>query len=540
VAGELGKEFFMHDFNLKMIKVLLVIAVLAVVLSTIGGITLLKDNYYSKTRFFVMQWDYVKTKIAFAGYDYGSLSNWILNRKVQPASKIIPAEKTKFIPVLLYHGVIENPDWKNDGVNISLSDFRTQMFALKTEGYQTITLTEFLGFMKGEKDLPEKSILISFDDGRKDSYYVADPIFRALDFNAVMFVITGRSIGEANKKSVFHLTEDELHKMIESGRWEAGSHTQNGHNLVKIDGNGTQGHFLTDKLWVDSAGRLETEEEYAQRIKNDLLASKKDLENNLGVRALGFAYPFGDYGDSSQNFPGSKNILINEVNSIFPLSFRQAGESEFPGNYPGADFRLIKRLNVSSDMSKDQLLFLVNDDHEKTLPYKDTFSENRGWLTGWGNFELKNGLLLTRASASEDSSLTFLNGTYTWTNYEMNATARLIQGNAFAAVVRYTNGNNYASCDFSTGGVSLSQRVNGIETTLSESPESLQIIPNKDIAVKISVTGNNAVCYIEGREAASGFLSPILEHGGIGFKTWDNTINNSSLLISNLMVNPLQ
>lgn len=528
----------MHDFNLKMVKVLLIIAVFALVLSTIGGISLLKDNYYWKSQYFVMQWDYLKTKIEFAKYYHGSLKNWIFSGKNENTARI-SEEKAKSVPVLLYHGIIENSNWQNDGVNISLLDFKSQMFALKKEGYQAITLVEFLGFMKGEKDLPEKSILITFDDGRKDSFFVADPILRTLDFNAVMFVITGRSIGEANKKSVFHLTEDELRKMIKSGRWEAGSHTQNGHNFEKIDANGTQGHFLTDKLWIDSAGRSETGEEYKQRIKSDLLSSETDLEKGLGVRAIGFAYPFGDYGHNTQNFPESKEILASIVNSIFPLSFRQGGESEFPGNYPGKDFRLARRINVSSDMSKDQLLFLINADHEKTLPYEDTFSKNRGWLTGWGNFELKNGLLLTRASASEDSSLTFLDGTYTWADYEMSATARLIQGNAFAAVVRYTNGNNYASCDFSTGGVSLSQRIAGMETTIFESAENLQIIPNADISVKIAVAGNKAVCYIEGKAAASGPLSQSLDHGGIGFKTWDNTINNSSLLISNLKVDKI-
>ena len=527
----------MHDFNLKMVKVFIVTAVFSVVSSMIGGISLLKDNYYWKARYFVLQWDYLKTKIEFAKYDSGNIANLFIDKRSQSALATDSSEKAKSIPVLLYHGIIDESDWQSDGVNISLSDFKSQMFALKKEGYQAITLAQFLGFMQEDKYLPEKSILITFDDARHDSYYMADPIFRVLDFKAVMFVITGRSVGEESKKSIFHLSEDELRKMIESGRWEVGSHTQNGHGLEKIDANGVTGHFLSDKVWNDSLGRMETNEEYDQRISRDLAGSKRDLERTLGVSVLGFAYPFGDYGHNTQNYSESKNILAGKVNALFPVAFRQTGESEFPSNYPGKDFRLVKRINVSSDMTKDQLLFLVNAGQEKKLPYEDTFVENDGWLTGWGSSELQNGLLLTRASVSEDSSLTFLNGTYDWTDYQMNATAKLIQGNAFAAAIRYVNGNNYASCDFSIGGVSLSQRVGGQESILAELNKNLPIILSENISVGIGVVGNKATCYIEGREAASGLLSPNLNHGGIGFKTWDNTINNSSLLISNLKVN---
>jgi peptidoglycan/xylan/chitin deacetylase (PgdA/CDA1 family) len=414
------------------------------------------------------------------------------------------------------------------------------MFALKKAGYQTVSLYQFWKFIKDGEPLPEKSVLITFDDSRTDSYYMADPILRTLDFKAVMFVITGRSTGPENKKNVFHLSEDEILKMLETGRWEIGSHTQNGHNLQKIDRDGNRGHFLSNKLWLDQEGRLETEEEYARRIGADLMASKRDLENNMKIKVIGFAYPFGDYGNGTENFPGSENVLTKEANSIFPLSFRQSEESEFSGNYPDKNSSLVKRINVNSDLSKDGLLFILNSNLEKKLPYFDAFTANNGWVAGWGSFELKNGLLLTRASSSEDSSLIFLSGTFDWTDYEISATAHLIQGNAFAAVARYEDGNNYVSCDFSTSGISLSQRINGIESVISESDQNFQIASDKDISIGVGVSGNRAACYIEGKAVASGILSSSLGQGGVGFKTWDNSLNNSSILISNLEINPVR
>lgn len=528
----------MHETNLKIIKIILVAIVVAVIFIMISGITFLKDNYYLRSKYVALQWNYLKTEVAFVGYNYGGIFNWLARQEKDVASILDVSERPASVPVLLYHGVIDDPDWQSDHVNISLKEFRDQMFALKKAGYQTITLAQFLSFMKGDGNLPANPIIITFDDARKDSFYPVDPILRTLNFNAVMFTITGRSIGEGNQNDVFfHLSGGELKKMMASGRWEIDSHTQNGHDFEKINANGTRGHFLTDKLWLDSSSRLETEEEYRSRIERDLSESKIDIEKNLGTSVLGFAYPFGDYGQGTQNFSGSGNILISEVNALFPLSFRQVGNQEFPGNYPGKDFRLIKRINVNSDMSKDQLMSFLEGGLNKKIPYEDSFTSNRGWLIAWGSSELKNGLFLTGAANNEDSSLTFLNGTYDWKDYTMDTNIQLVRGDAFAIAARYIDGNNYVSCDFSSGEASLTERVFGKEKDISEAITSSEIMPNKNISVGIGVVGNKASCYIEGREVASGLISPELAHGGVGFKTWDKNKNNSSLLVSSLSVN---
>lgn len=528
----------MHEYNLKMIKIVLVITVIALVFGTLGSISLLKNNYYVRAKYLGMQYDYLKEKVAFGESYYGSLLGWMGNWRGAPNLQPIKQAAAQSVPILLYHGVITTPGWKSDGTNISLNDFQSQMFALKKAGYRSITLAQFLDFMQSDKPVPPKSVLITFDDGRADSYYPVDPVLRILNFNAVMFVITGRLFGADNNKNTFHLSEDELKKMVASGRWEMASHTQNGHGFLKIDAKGAQKHFLSDKLWLDSENRLETDQEYTERINTDLANSKKDLENSLGIKVLAFAYPFGDYGNDAQNFPEAKAILSNSVNSLFPLSFRQVSGNEYPGNYPGKNFRLVKRIDVNETMSKDQLLSILNSSQDKSLPYADSFSGNNGWITAWGNSELKDGLLLTRASPSENSSMTFLNGSFKWTNYEMSAKTRLLHGNSFAAVARYNNGNNYVSCDFTGWGIALSQSISGVETAISESDQDLEISPDRDMDIGIGVSGNTAACYIGNKEIVSGAISPSLNHGGVGFKTWDNAINNSSLLVSNLKVDP--
>ena len=117
----------------------------------------------------------------------------------------------EYIPVLLYHGIVEEPD----NANVFWKDFIEQMEALKKAGYQTIDSEELAGLLNGE-DIGRynKPIMISFDDGRKDSYYYSDFIFKELDFKAVMFVIIDKQIDNDPSFSSW----EELKQISESGR----------------------------------------------------------------------------------------------------------------------------------------------------------------------------------------------------------------------------------------------------------------------------------------------------------------------------------
>jgi peptidoglycan/xylan/chitin deacetylase (PgdA/CDA1 family) len=258
------------------------------------------------------------------------------------------------IPVLLYHGVVEEAD----GSNILLEDFKEQMFALKEAGYQTITLEDFKKFMDGEKKLPEKSFLLTFDDGRKDSYYPVDPILKVLDYNAVIFVITDH-IGDSG----FYLSKNELSKMIESGRWEINSHGKDSHTFSIIDFWGNEGHSLSNRIWIENKKRWETDQEFRDRITNDFVSSKKDLADLFSIEAIGFAFPYGDYGQYSINYKNAEDVIKEEVKKVYKLCFYQYNlqKGNFL-NYPDADEFMIKRIKVKPKWSGEELIsFLVEE-----------------------------------------------------------------------------------------------------------------------------------------------------------------------------------
>ncbi len=193
-------------------------------------------------------------------------------------------------------------------------------------------MQEYYDFIFLGKEIPEKSFLLTFDDGRKDSYYPVDPILENCNYNAVMFVI-GENLA---LNSNYYLSKIELKRMINSGRWEVQSHTKEGQEIIEISKDKKKGHFLSNKKWIKDEQRIETESEFVKRIENDLFEAKEILENELKVKIYSLAYPYGDYGQRSLNFPKAKNILPKIAKKYYPVAFYQINpHRNFIENFTG-------------------------------------------------------------------------------------------------------------------------------------------------------------------------------------------------------------
>jgi peptidoglycan/xylan/chitin deacetylase (PgdA/CDA1 family) len=159
-------------------------------------------------------------------------------------------------PILLYHHIA-----KVDPPNryfISPDDFRLQMETLLANGYHPVPISQLVDVLINGGQLPAYPVVITFDDGTEDVYQNAFPIMRELGIPGTMFIISNW-IG-----AVHYLTADQILEMISAG-WEVGSHSMN-HVSLKAD------HDI---------------------VRREVLQSRIDLEDTLGVKVRTFAYPFG-------------------------------------------------------------------------------------------------------------------------------------------------------------------------------------------------------------------------------------------------------
>ena len=183
------------------------------------------------------------------------------------------------LPVLMYHHVVEDGQECND-MTVTVSRLREDLQWLKDNGYTTVLPRE----LAAGEPLPEKPVLITFDDGYRSNYNLAFPIFQ--EFEAKM-VISVMVYMQDNAASDF-ITWAMCQEMVDSGLIEIGSHTYLLHNLDERGGS-------FDPQGVNGVQRKpeESDGDFQARVLDDIQRSYDLIAEKLEVSPTFFAYPFG-------------------------------------------------------------------------------------------------------------------------------------------------------------------------------------------------------------------------------------------------------
>lgn len=182
-----------------------------------------------------------------------------------PAPELAPTalyEGTGSVAVLMYHDVTEKPSVYFD---VSLADFRRQLKELKAAGAHVIPIQDLYEHLRSGKQLPERPVVLTFDDCYLGQYEVAYPLLKEYGYPATFFVHTS-VVGIKTGKD--HMTWEQLRALDKEG-------------LISI-----QCHTVThpDDLRKCSDTQLAKE----------LNESKRVLEEKLGHRVPFLAYPVGN------------------------------------------------------------------------------------------------------------------------------------------------------------------------------------------------------------------------------------------------------
>ncbi len=227
----------------------------------------------------------------------------------------LPPDRSQ-IPVLLYHGIGPASEFSESEAEfgVGFEDFAKQMTMIEHAGYETIDLETFIAFVQGEPvDLPPRPLLLTFDDGRADSWTGSDGILDELGFNAVMFVDVGR-VEDGDPE---YLTWDELETVVDSGRWELQLHSGYGHQQIRY-GTGP------DDFGPYYAYKEVTEDfdNWQKRVRSDLEWGHDRLaEHDSMYRPRAFAPPYGNYGQDGTNDeripPDLLGWLLERYDAVF-------------------------------------------------------------------------------------------------------------------------------------------------------------------------------------------------------------------------------
>jgi peptidoglycan/xylan/chitin deacetylase (PgdA/CDA1 family) len=190
---------------------------------------------------------------------------------VIPAAPAFELNKSANVAVLGYHDV---RDRGGSPMLIAGSKFREQMQVIKDSQIPVVSLADVMAWKKGEKNIPQESIVITFDDGWEGVYTYAYPVLKEFGFPFTVYLykkyvnIGGRS-----------MNWDQIKEMMQHG-CEIGSHSVSHESLKK-----------------KPKGKM-SDADFQQWVLSELKDSREFLEQNLKVKIPSFAYPYGIFDDA--------------------------------------------------------------------------------------------------------------------------------------------------------------------------------------------------------------------------------------------------
>ncbi|MGI5875008.1 MAG: polysaccharide deacetylase family protein [Bacillota bacterium] len=264
----------------------------------------------------------------------------------QPAAKPEPpAEKATEpvdLPVLMYHHL---DTVSNYGTVVSEEVFRRQMEAVRDAGYHAVGVDQLIAFVDDSAPLPEKPVLITFDDGYASNLKIGAPILKETGLKATIFVI-GRDeadyyYGDTESYFLEHFTYDLAQPWVNLGVLDVQCHSYDMHHALRYGGTGRDGMLRQEG---------ESEEDYRAAIAADLKSFSVRRDRCVFPPLTALAFPYGYYNDELDQVLADCGIRLtftieNRVNRLEP------------GN-PGC-LRKMGRINVVDRCGPETLLNLM-------------------------------------------------------------------------------------------------------------------------------------------------------------------------------------
>jgi peptidoglycan/xylan/chitin deacetylase (PgdA/CDA1 family) len=207
------------------------------------------------------------------------------------------------LTVLMYHsvlgGIYYGPNADNKWI-LSEENFAKQMKFLRDKGYETITTSQLTDFLYDKIDIPDKAVMLTFDDGYLDNIVYAYPILKEYGFTAAVFAITSEVTEKSGTVKAYplqYLSKADMKNT--SDVFEFGSHTDNMH----YEERGTPRALRASKA----------------EIRADL---KKSFEYPLTFKN-GIAYPYGRYNDtvvSALKAEGAQFAFTTKIGYVYKNS----------------------------------------------------------------------------------------------------------------------------------------------------------------------------------------------------------------------------
>jgi len=214
-----------------------------------------------------------------------------------------PLVRAATFHVLAYHDVRDSVsgDFDADQYAVSTRNLIDHFTWLKENGFHPVSVDDLLAAQRGERALPDKAVLITFDDGFRSVYTHVLPLLKLFGYPAVVSLVTDWIEHDANVPQAGRtltradfVTWQQVAELSASGLVEIASHSHDLHRGIRgnLQGN-EQPAGVTLRVGAD--GSYESAADYRARVRTDLATSVASIEKHTGKRPRVMTWPYGVY-----------------------------------------------------------------------------------------------------------------------------------------------------------------------------------------------------------------------------------------------------
>ncbi|MGQ0571181.1 MAG: polysaccharide deacetylase family protein [Armatimonadota bacterium] len=214
------------------------------------------------------------------------------------------------VPILIYHSI----DGSGSPVSVTPSAFRRQMAWLAARRYRPLTMADVAAALQAGR-LPERAVVITFDDAYRNVFEVAVPCIRELGLRATVFVATAKAGGDNGWSSARIprmpiASWDEIAIAVATSTVEVGGHSRTHPKLSRLS---------------------------REDARREVEGARDELRQRLGVTALSFCYPYGNV-----------NAGVREI--VSKAGYQVACTTRWGHACAGDDPFMLRRIRVYHEM----------------------------------------------------------------------------------------------------------------------------------------------------------------------------------------------
>jgi peptidoglycan/xylan/chitin deacetylase (PgdA/CDA1 family) len=211
-----------------------------------------------------------------------------ITKNIIEISAVASTSQTVCVPIFMYHQV-KNGNYGKDV--ISPSEFQSDLKYLAENNYTTITMTELIDFVYNGKKLPEKPIILSFDDGYLSTYKYVFPLLKEYNMKIVLSII-GKGTEDFSKVediniNYSHVTWDQVIEMHNSG-------------LVEIQNHSYDLHKVCSGRYGCGQKTSEADNHYEKVLMEDVYTLQNKIKLITDHTPNTFTYPYGKYNENTE------------------------------------------------------------------------------------------------------------------------------------------------------------------------------------------------------------------------------------------------